>query len=166
MTVRSAFAMHFLALIVVLTAPVGAQENGQDEAFSKSSTCAAFDTSRDITDYSARIVAHDSARESYEIQVQAVHAKAMASPITKITLSDGTAPNFKMLDDNCICGMRINDVEVDCTHITNYVAKITRETLEASKNTGLAMTFVLENGHIVAGPRFGPEEIEKALSRS
>ena len=166
MTLRSAVALLFFALAILIAGPAGAQENGQDEVFSKSSTCAAFDTSRDITDYSARLVANDGARESYEIQIQAVHAKAMASPITKITLSDGTAPNLKMLDDSCICGMRINDVEVDCTHITNYAANITRETLEASKNTGLAMTFLLENGRIVAGPRFVPEEIKKALSRS
>lgn len=163
MNVLSAFAMHFLALTVLLTEPASAQENGQDEVSSKSSTCTAFDTSRDITDYSARIVSHKGARESFEIQIQAVHAKGMASPIAKISLSNGTAANFEMLDDKCICGMRINDVEVECTHITTYTVDVARETLEASAETGLAMTFHLENGRIVAGPHFGHEEIKKAL---
>lgn len=166
MTVRSDFALHCFALAVLLTAPAGAVETGQDETYSKSSTCAAFDTSREITDYSARLVAHDGGSTRYEIQIQAVHAKGMASPIRKITLSDGSTPNFEMLDDNCICGMRINDVDVECTHITKYTADISRETLEMASDSGLAMTFLLDNGRIVAGPRFGAGEIRKTLARS
>lgn len=165
MTLRSAFALHCFALAALLAAPVGAVETGQDEVYSKSSTCTAFDTSREITDYSARIVAHDGTRDRFDIQIQAVHAKEMASPIRNITLSDGSTPNFKMLDDNCVCGMRINDVDVECTHITKYSADISRESLEMASDSGLAMTFLLENGRIVAGPRFSAKEIRKTLAR-
>ncbi len=164
-----ASAFRCFGFITLLVVTAGAQENGEEpEVYSKSSTCAAFDTSRDVTDYSARLAVYDSgsAQENFEIQIQAVHAKGMASPIKKITLSGGATPDFKMLEDNCVCGMRINDVEVECTHITTYTAEVVRETLQASVETGLAMTFLLDNGRIVAGPRFEPEEIRKALSRS
>lgn len=167
MTGSLAFARGCFALAVLLATTAGAEEIDQDEdVYSKSSTCEAFDTSRDVTDYSARLVAHHGARASYEIQIQAMHAKRMASPIRKITLSDGSTPDFNMLKDNCICGMRINDVEVECTHITSYSVDVARETLEASVESGLAMTFLLDNGRIVAGPRFGPDEINETLMRS
>ena len=118
MTILRSLTLPLFLLIASAVAPAGAQENGQgqEEVISKSSTCAAFDTSRDATDYSARLVGQDDG--GFEIQIQAVHAKEMASPIKKITLSNGSTPKFKMLEDNCICGMRINDVEVECTHIT------------------------------------------------
>ena len=165
MAAQPVFTLRCFVLAVLLAVTTGAQKNGEEpEAFSNSSTCSAFDTSRDITDYSARLVALEGA--NYEIQIQAVHAKGMASPIKKITLGDGSAPTFEMLEDNCVCGMRINDVDVECTHITTYVAAITQEILEASADSGLAMTFLLENGRIIAGPLFGPEEIRKTLGRN
>ena len=160
-----------LCFVLVMHAGAARAETAEDqpdESRSKSSTCEAFDTSRDVTDYSARLVAHEDAdvASRYEIELQAVHAKGMASPIRKITFSDGTTAPFKMLEDNCICGMRINDVEVECTHITTYSVTVAPETLEASTGAGLAMTFLLDNGRIVAGPRFESEEIKKILLQS
>ena len=169
MIAQSLFStLGFLLAMHLGAAGAETAEEQSDETYSKSSTCEAFDTSRDVTDYSARLVAHIEAEpaDRYEIQLQAVHAKGMASPIRKITLNDGAIASFTLLEDNCICGMRINDVDVECTHITIYSVSVTQETLEAAADDGLAMTFLLDNGRIVAGPRFGPEEINKTLQNS
>lgn len=130
----------------------------------KSSTCSAYDSTRRSTEYSARLVASD-ADNQYELQIQAVHPITMASPIQKISLNDGTHPEIRFLDDNCICGMQIDTVDVDCTHITTYSAIIPEQTLIAVKGKGLAMTFTLENGRIIAGPVVGADEIRKILQR-
>lgn len=143
----------------------------------KSSTCSAFDTTQQSTEYSARLVRPDRLRatemydetgdssESYQLQIQAVHPKTMASPIRRISLNDGTTPALRLLDDNCVCGMQIRKADVECTHITTYHADISEQTLIAVQNKGLAMTFTLENGRIVAGPMIPSEEINKVMLR-
>ncbi len=128
----------------------------------KSSTCSAYDSTRRSTEYSARIVAEDQGNQ-YELQIQAVHPITMASPIKKLSLNDGTHPQIRLLDDNCICGMQIDTVDVDCTHITTYIAVISEDTLIAVQKKGLAMTLILENGRLVAGPVIDASEIRKIL---
>jgi len=151
-------------LLIMSALAVSACANG---ATSKSSVCAAYDTTRQATDYSARLVAPDgkASPDLFELQIQAVHPASMASRIKKITLNDGSAPKFRLLDDNCICGMKIKDVDVECTHITTYTADIFRKTLVGLQNKGLAMTFHLENNHIVAGPLISSSEINEVLSQ-
>ena len=104
--------------------------------------------------------------EFYELQIQAVHPKTMASQIEKITLNDGTAPKLRLIDDNCICGMEIAYAKVDCTHITTYVADIPRQTLIALMDEGLAMTFHLKNGRLVAGSKISAANVRGALLKS
>lgn len=144
----------------------------------KSSTCSAYDTTRQSTEYSVRLIGpkhfvtterYDEAGdspESFELQIQAIHPKTMASQIEKITLNNGFSPKFQMIDDNCICGMEVRNVKVDCTHITTYTAEIPRKTLDALMNNGLAMTFHLKNGHLVAGPKISAASVKEVLLKS
>ncbi len=127
-----------------------------------SSTCSAYDSTRRSTEYSARLVS-DEEDDQYELQIQVVHPITMASTIKKLSLNDGTHPRIRLLEDNCICGMKIETVDVDCTHITTYLAIIPEQTLLAVKEMGLTMTFLLENGRIVAGPIIGADEIRKIM---
>ncbi|MEO1240444.1 MAG: hypothetical protein AAFX54_00925 [Pseudomonadota bacterium] len=160
---KSIGCLIFLAMLTAC-ANTGGYSSGKQ---SKSGQCTAFDTNRYETGYSARLVTRDDLGEGivYEVQIQAVHAKSMASRIERITYTDQSIATFEFVSDSCVCGMRVKNADVECTHITNYIARVSTGTLQRSLENGLAMTFSLENGRIVAGPHIKAGEIEKVLLR-
>lgn len=127
----------------------------------RSSTCSAYDSDENVTQYSVQLAAAESG--DFELEIQVFHPEIAASRIETIELSTGDAPEIEFLGEDCICGMEINGVDAGCAHIARYLAPLSRGILVAAKGAGLGMTFRLANGKVVDGPHIAASEVKRVL---